>query len=59
MPVPESQTLDRRYIDDEKLLTLLKSLFGIGNFTIEYDDDDVKLTIPYKLSLDQEKSVEW
>lgn len=29
------QTLDGRYVDSEKLLNLLKSLFGVGNYRIE------------------------
>lgn len=30
-----SQTLDGRYIDREKLVKLLKDLFGAGNFQIK------------------------
>lgn len=30
-----SQTLEGRYVDKEKLVKLLKALFGVGNFSIK------------------------
>lgn len=30
-----SQTLEGRYVDKEKLVKLLKELFGVGNFQIK------------------------
>ncbi|GAW20496.1 hypothetical protein ANO14919_100020 [Xylariales sp. No.14919] len=52
------QTLSGRYIDGEKLLRLLISKFGRGNFSIEHADDDYTLTLPTYLSTDEQKSVE-
>ncbi len=31
----KTQTLDGRYVDKEKLVKLLKELFGIGNFQVK------------------------
>lgn len=55
--MPSVQTLDARYIDGQALLALLTRLFGAGNFKIDHVDDIYKLTVPTKLSRDQELSV--
>ena len=34
-PTMISQTLEGRYVDKEKLVKLLKALFGVGNFSIK------------------------
>ncbi|CAJ2502505.1 Uu.00g098990.m01.CDS01 [Anthostomella pinea] len=44
------QTLDARYIDGEKLLRLLLSLFGSRNFTVEHANDNYTLTTPRSLT---------
>ena len=31
----KTQTLDGRYVDKEKLVKLLKELFGVGNFQVK------------------------
>ena len=36
-----TQTLDGRYVDREKLVKLLKELFGMGNFQIKVRDERV------------------
>ncbi|KAF6236137.1 hypothetical protein HO173_005766 [Letharia columbiana] len=45
-----SQTLEGRYVDKEKLVKLLKALFGVGNFSIKDVDDSFKLSAPRKLT---------
>ncbi|KAI0855300.1 hypothetical protein F4860DRAFT_519965 [Xylaria cubensis] len=52
------QTLSCRYTDGEKLLQLLISKFGRGNFSIQHSDDNYTLTIPTYLSNDDQKSIE-
>ncbi|KAI8934451.1 hypothetical protein NX059_009182 [Plenodomus lindquistii] len=45
-----SQQLDSKYINDALLRDLLTRLFGVGQFSINTEDDDYVLEIPRRLT---------
>lgn len=52
-----TQTMDGRYVDREKLVKLLKDLFGAGNFQIKAIDDNYKVSAPRALSQAEQAQV--
>jgi len=52
-----NQTLEMRYIDKQKLVNLLSTLFPQEGWTIEDDDDVYLLTIPRCLTDAEIKSL--
>lgn len=52
-----TQTLDGRYVEKEKLVKLLKDLFGVGNFQVKDMDDYFKLSAPRQLTQAEQAQV--
>lgn len=55
--MPVNQVLDERYVDREALLKKLLDKFGRGNFATEDTGEQLVITVPYKLTRDEIKSL--
>ncbi|KAF2852780.1 hypothetical protein T440DRAFT_466358 [Plenodomus tracheiphilus IPT5] len=53
----QTQTISNHYIIRSDLITLLTSLFGVGNFSIEEEDNHYVLTVPKRLTESQINTV--